>query len=213
MLRTCISQSTTRKITRNMATISKNNYASAPTQWSRFVRFIAQEDGKEHLGEPTDPSVDVGTTTTPIKVTKLLGSTPWDAQRTQESLTIKQLLCPLKPHEVNTIRCIGLNYSDHAKEANIPLPEQITLFMKPRTALTGPGDVIVPKCVQDQSSDYESELCVVIGKDCKDVKEEDALDYVLGYTASNDISARKAQWETSQWYAHKRATVFQEAHH
>lgn len=188
-----------------MTTTSKTNYDSAPSQWSRFIRFIAQEDGQEHMGEPLDPSINVGSASaTPIKVTKLIGTAPWDVQRTQGTLTIKQLLCPLKPQEVNTIRCIGLNYSDHAKEANIPLPEQITLFMKPRTALTGPGDVIVPKCVQDESSDYESELCVVIGKDCKDVKEDEALDYVLAYTASNDISARKAQWETSQWY------VFQE---
>ncbi|CAO1616161.1 unnamed protein product [Sympodiomycopsis kandeliae] len=183
------------RISRQMST-----YAAAPANWSRFVRFIAQEDGQEHMGEPIDKEVNVADTTTgPIKVTELLGPTPWEAQRSDQTLTIKQILCPLKPNEVNTIRCIGLNYSDHAKEANIPLPEQITLFMKPRTALTGPGDVIVPKCVQDESSDYESELCVVLGKDCKDVSEEEALDYVLAYTASNDISARKAQWETSQW--------------
>ena len=176
------------------------NYASAPTEWSRFIRFIAQEDGAEHMGEPLDSQTDIGKPDgSAIKVRKLIGSTPWDVQKSQETLTIKEVLCPLKPHEVNTIRCIGLNYSDHAKEANIPLPEQITLFMKPRTALTGPSKVIIPKCVQDESSDYESELCVVIGKDCKDVKEEEALDYVLGYTASNDISARKVQWETSQW--------------
>lgn len=177
-----------------------SQYAAAPANWSRFVRFIAQEDGQEHMGEPVDASIDVGAASSQgTKATKLTGATPWDVQRTSQTLTIKELLCPLKPYEVNTIRCIGLNYSDHAIEAKIPLPDQITLFMKPRTALTGPGKVIVPKCVQDESSDYESELCVVIGRDCKDVSEDEALDYVLGYTASNDISARKAQWETSQW--------------
>lgn len=112
---------------------------------------------------------------------------------------MKELLCPLKKDEVNTIRCIGLNYKDHAEEAKLPLPEVITLFHKPRTALTGPGKVYVPKCVQDDSSDYESELCVVIGKDCKDVSEEQALDYVLAYCSSNDISSRKAQFAQSQW--------------
>lgn len=49
------------------------------------------------------------------------------------------------------------------------------------------------------SADYESELAVIISKDCKDVTEEEAQDYILGYTASNDVSARKEQFATSQW--------------
>lgn len=95
------------------------------------------------------------------------------------------------------------DYRDHAQEANLPLPDKITLFHKPRTSLTGPwpAEVLIPQCVHQEAeqSDYESELCVIIGKDCRNVSEEQALDYVLGYTAANDISARKAQFETSQW--------------
>lgn len=120
----------------------------------------------------------------------------------------------------NYIRCLGLNYKDHAEvkygvssaekrnlltnvtqEANLPLPKAPILFTKPRSALIGPypAAVNIPKCAQDNTSDYEAELCLVIGKTGRDISEEDALDYVLGYTASNDVSARTMQLITPQW--------------
>jgi 2-keto-4-pentenoate hydratase/2-oxohepta-3-ene-1,7-dioic acid hydratase in catechol pathway len=101
----------------------------------------------------------------------------------------------------NYIRCLGLNYHDHANEAGFPLPQVPVLFTKPRSALIDPypATVNIPRCAQDGTSDYESELCLVIGKTGRDVSEEDALDYVLGYTASNDISARTLQLVTNQW--------------
>lgn len=67
------------------------------------------------------------------------------------------------------------------------LPSVPILFMKPSTSLAGPfpfDSVVVPKVAQDESSDYESELCVIIGQDCKDVSEADSINYILGYTAS-----------------------------
>lgn len=73
---------------------------------------------------------------------------------------------------------------------------------KPATSLGDPwpAPTIIPKfSLVDDTADYESELCVVIGKTAKNVNEKDALSYVLGYTASNDISARKQQFEQSQW--------------
>lgn len=81
------------------------------------------------------------------------------------------------------------------------LPKAPILFTKPRTALSDPhpSAIAIPKCVQDGTSDYEAELCVVIGKSGRDIKEADALDHVLGYTASNDISARTLQLLTTQW--------------
>lgn len=120
----------------------------------------------------------------------------------------------------NYIRCLGLNYKDHAEvgrdecfaeetellsnikqEANLPLPKAPILFTKPRSALIGPypAAVNIPKCAQDNTSDYEAELCLVIGKTGRDISEDDALDYVLGYTASNDVSARNLQLITPQW--------------
>ena len=81
------------------------------------------------------------------------------------------------------------------------LPKAPILFTKPRTALADPfpGAITIPRCAQDNTSDYEAELCVVIGKTGRDIKESEALDYVLGYTASNDVSARTMQMLTTQW--------------
>ena len=112
-----------------------------------------------------------------------------------------QLLAPVTQDQCSYIRCLGLNYIDHAQEANLPLPKAPILFTKPRTALCGPypAAINVPKCAQDGTSDYEAELCLVIGKTGRDIPEEEALDYVLGYTASNDVSARTLQLITAQW--------------
>lgn len=75
------------------------------------------------------------------------------------------------------------------------------VFTKPRSALIGPYPeaITVPKCAQDGTSDYEAELCIVIGKTGRDIPEERALDYILGCTASNDVSARNMQLATKQW--------------
>jgi hypothetical protein len=96
---------------------------------------------------------------------------------------------------------MGLNYRDHAREASMPIPDVPVLFIKPRTALNGPfpARIPVPKIAQDGTSDYEAELSFVISKTGKDIPEDKALDYVLGYTASNDVSARAQQFKNSQW--------------
>jgi len=103
--------------------------------------------------------------------------------------------------EVPIIRCMGLNYKDHAKEANMPIPTVPVLFVKPRTAVSSPFPcaINIPKLSQDGSSDYEAELTLVISKDGKDIEEKDAMDYVLGYTCGNDVSARNQQFMNSQW--------------
>lgn len=84
----------------------------------------------------------------------------------------------------------------------MPLPSVPILFLKPSTALCDPypAPIVIPRFTQaSQSADYESELAVVIGRDCKDIGEHEALSYVLGYTAGNDVSSRVAQLEQSQW--------------
>ena len=99
------------------------------------------------------------------------------------------------------IRCLGLNYRDHAKEASMPIPNEPVLFIKPRTALNGPAPakINVPKIAQDGTSDYEAELSFVVAKSGRDIPKVKAMDYVLGYTASNDVSARAQQFKNSQW--------------
>lgn len=83
----------------------------------------------------------------------------------------------------------------------MPIPDVPVLFIKPRTALNGPhpAKINIPKVAQDDTADYEAELAVVISKDCRDVPESEAYNYVLGYTSSNDVSARTQQLKNSQW--------------
>lgn len=111
-----------------------------------------------------------------------------------------QLLSPIAPEEVPIIRGIGLNYYGHAKEADLPIPDEPMLFIKPRTALIGPSPSLIkiPPFVQDGTSDYEAELAVVLSESGRDIPEASALDYVLGYVCSNDVSSRRQQFKDSQ---------------
>ncbi|KAJ5585663.1 hypothetical protein N7450_005450 [Penicillium hetheringtonii] len=171
--------------------------------WTHLVRFIAVEDSQVHLGQLVDTTRDVGRDSADgVEIAvKVIEGTIFDGRVTDEVLHVKQLLAPVTQEQCSYIRCLGLNYIDHAKEANLPLPKAPILFTKPRTALAGPypAAINVPKCAQDDTSDYEAELCVVIGKTGRDIPEEEALDYILGYTASNDVSARTLQLITAQW--------------
>ncbi|HEX6693008.1 MAG TPA: fumarylacetoacetate hydrolase family protein [Burkholderiales bacterium] len=93
---------------------------------------------------------------------------------------------------------IGLNYSDHAKEAGLPIPAEPIVFMKATTCISGPNDdVIQPK--NSTKLDWEVELGIVIGAQAKYVGEADALEYVAGYCVINDVSERAFQMATTQW--------------
>ena len=105
------------------------------------------------------------------------------------------------------ILCIGLNYADHAAEANQPLPEYPIVFCKYSNTLIGSGDAIVLPKVTDQV-DYEAEFGFVIGKQARYVSEEDAMAYVAGYLPINDVSARDYQTRTSQWTMGKTFDTF-----
>lgn len=96
------------------------------------------------------------------------------------------------------IICIGTNYADHVKEMGSDLPEYPVLFAKFNNALIGPEDAIHRSEATDKL-DYEVELAVIIGEKASKVSQEDALDYVAGYTIGNDISARDLQKRTPQW--------------
>ena len=104
--------------------------------------------------------------------------------------------------------CIGLNYSDHAAEAGMAVPEHPILFMKANSAIVGPNDtVMLPR--HSQHSDWEVELGVVIGKRCKYVGVDTALDYVAGYCIANDVSERHFQTKlTGQWTKGKSCDTF-----
>ena len=104
--------------------------------------------------------------------------------------------------------CIGLNYSDHAKEANMPIPEEPIMFMKATSAVVGANDdVTIPK--DSNKSDWEVELGVVIGKTARHVSEDDALSHVAGYCVVNDLSEREFQIERGgQWVKGKSCDTF-----
>ncbi|KAJ5918026.1 hypothetical protein N7454_010401 [Penicillium verhagenii] len=124
-------------------------------------------------------------------VRKLDGNPFTSLQPTGEIHEVDSLLCPIESTPI--IICIGLNYKQHATEANLPIPKYPSVFTKPADALAGPSEAIEIHPDAREFLDYEGELTVVISKDAKNVSEEDALDYVLGYTAGNDISARNFQ--------------------
>ncbi|KAH9035290.1 hypothetical protein EDB84DRAFT_1485760 [Lactarius hengduanensis] len=181
--------------------------APVKTQWTRLIRFVAAETSKIHIGQPIDPQLDVGlavANTKRVLAHEILGS-PFDpaAQLTKNILSVKTLLSPLSREQIGLARCLGLNYADHAAEATMKKPNAPLLFYKPPTAITGPNaPITIPRAAQPVSKhipDYEVELTVVIGKAAKDVSEKEALDYVLGYTAGNDVSFRFHQMNVSQW--------------
>ena len=179
----------------------------AAQSFRRLVRFVTKSDRSNILvGEPTDPELDVGLAVRrgqEVSVDVWTGTSVLSpGTPTNRIVTIDRLLSPLQQQEVGTIRCIGLNYKQHAAEVLLPLPEMPTIFLKPSTSLASPwpAPTILPKITQlDDCGDYEAELGVVIGTECKNVAESDAMRYVLGYTAANDISSRSSQFAQTQW--------------
>jgi 2-keto-4-pentenoate hydratase/2-oxohepta-3-ene-1,7-dioic acid hydratase in catechol pathway len=118
-----------------------------------------------------------------------------------------QILSPLCPEERPKVFCIGLNYADHAAESGSKVPEDPLVFAKFFTALIGPGDSITypPGC---SALDYEAELVVVIGKPARRISQEEAYQYIAGYTCGNDVSERRLQRKDSQWLRGKSSDSF-----
>lgn len=117
----------------------------------------------------------------------------------------KILLAPVDDRP--KIICVGLNYRDHAEEQGVKPPQEPVIFMKPYTAIVGPGQPIIYPEITEKL-DYEAELAVVIGKRCRKADPEEALEYVLGYTCFNDVSARDIQFRDGQWVRGKSFDTF-----
>ena len=132
-----------------------------------------------------------------------------DFTDTKERKSVKRFLSPVTP---GIIFCIGLNYRLHAKETGLELPKYPVVFMKNLSAAAAHLDEIkLPRsCQKIPEVDYEAELAVVIKKEAKNILPEDALDYVLGYTCANDISARRWQMHAggNQWIKGKSFDTF-----
>ena len=140
----------------------------------------------------------------------LLQGDPFDSlEDSGQRVAIKKLLAPVEPR---AILCIGLNYRQHVGEFGGQVPERPVLFMKNPAAVCHPGDpILLPaSCFNPPQVDYETELAVVIGRAARNVSKAEALDYVLGYTIGNDVSARRWQKEGGggQWVRGKSFDTF-----
>lgn len=161
------------------------------------MRFL-NEEGKVRLG---DQQAD-GTTI--LLEGDIFGALYSSGTR----VTPTKILVPIEPP---AIFCIGLNYRQHAKETKGEIPTHPILFLKSPGALQNPGDPIqLPTHLKSERVDYEGELAVVIKKPCKNVSRDKALEYVLGYTCGNDVSARDWQikFGGGQWSRGKTFDTF-----
>ncbi len=163
----------------------------------RLVRILDKNDQVVYAVEQTDG-----------RLLKLEGDiSGGESQITDEAVEPSRWLPPLDP---TAILCIGLNYRRHAEESGASVPEYPVLFMKNPAAPTGHREPIRLPAVCADEVDYEAELAVVIGKPARNVSKKDALDYVLGYMCSNDVSARIWQSKRggSQWCRGKGFDTF-----
>jgi 2-keto-4-pentenoate hydratase/2-oxohepta-3-ene-1,7-dioic acid hydratase in catechol pathway len=106
------------------------------------------------------------------------------------------------------IICAGLNYADHCREQNVPIPERPMLFAKFPSSLIGHEDAITWPSTVSQKVDFEAELAVVIGRPARSVSADEASRYIAGYTIANDISARDVQFMDEQWVRGKSFDTF-----
>ena len=137
------------------------------------------------------------------KVAKVLK----DAKAKSYELSKVKVLPPIR--QPSKIVAVGLNYIDHCKEANLPVPTEPVLFSKFTTSICGPYDELTWPAGVTKEVDYEVELGVVIGKRARDVEEAAALEYVMGYTVVNDVSARDLQFlGAKQWDRGKSLDTF-----
>lgn len=141
-------------------------------------------------------------------VKRIEGNIFGDFNVTNETDEVHKLLAPVCPAQ---ILCIGLNYRRHAEETGAKMPKHPVLFTKGINTVQNPGDpILIPTHLPSNEVDYECELAVVIGRECKNVRREEALDHVLGYTCANDVSAR--DWQKihggGQWCRGKTFDTF-----
>jgi 2-keto-4-pentenoate hydratase/2-oxohepta-3-ene-1,7-dioic acid hydratase in catechol pathway len=163
----------------------------------RYIRFSRSGDDRTYYGVAENDRVTV------------LDGQPWEAvKRTSDSFPMSDIVlrAPVQPSK---IVCIGLNYHAHVQasfSADKP-PEEPLIFLKPPSAIIGPGDRVVHP-IQSQRVDPEAELGVVIRRTARNVAREEAADYIFGFTCVNDVTARDLQKKDGQWSRAKGFDTF-----
>jgi len=164
----------------------------------RIIRFL-DDAGQQRFGKDFDNG----------QATLLEGDSITGLVETDQIYNVKKLLAPVVPP---AIIGIGLNYHQHANETGMEVPRYPVVFMKNPASIANPEDPILlhPALIEPPEVDYEAELAVVIGQAAKDVSTDDALKHVLGYTAANDVSARRWQGRkgAGQWVRAKSFDTF-----
>ncbi|HTZ40256.1 MAG TPA: fumarylacetoacetate hydrolase family protein [Syntrophales bacterium] len=164
----------------------------------KIIRFLS--DMNEPLYGVFDPAA-------PDKARIIEGNILGKFSLSDRSAAVKKILPPIDPPN---ILALGFSYGKHASEAESRAPESPVLFIKGTNTLIGPGDTIfLPKAGPDEV-DYEAELVIVIGKRAKSVSAKEAMDFILGYTCANDVSARDWQMvkQKKQWARGKSFDTF-----
>jgi len=159
----------------------------------KLVRFLAQ-------GKPVCGIVNGD------EISELDGDffSPFKTRKAAHVFSQVKLLPPCNPSKVVAV---GLNYRDHAHELGLAIPEEPVLFLKPPTAIIGPGESVI--CPRESSRvDYEAELGVVVKDRTRDISPEEAPDHILGYTCANDVTARDLQKKDGQWTRAKSFDTF-----
>ena len=169
-------------------------------------------DGALHLGVVTGRGVvDAASAGCALSMAELLAGAdraPLEAIAADDSLPVVE--APVYANVVDPVGkllCVGLNYKAHAMNAGFALPSYPVLFSKFADALV-PADVPVELPAWESSYDYEAELVIVMGKTAWNVSEEEAMDYVFGYTCGNDLSCRDPQMRSGQWLIGKTMPGF-----
>jgi len=138
-----------------------------------------------------------------VQLAQFPGISPEPTGKTFE-LSEVRLMPPVEPSK---IVCVGLNYTAHAAELDQPLPTEPLIFFKPPSALIASGEAIVLPH-QSGQVELEVELAMVVSQTAKNIAQEDAADFILGYTVANDITARDLQFSDLQWARSKGFDTF-----
>jgi 2-keto-4-pentenoate hydratase/2-oxohepta-3-ene-1,7-dioic acid hydratase in catechol pathway len=161
----------------------------------RIVRFRQKPKGSVKWGWLVEDRIGV------------LDGSPFDEFRREEAtlpVEATELLSPVQPSK---IICVGRNYAAHAAEHKAEVPELPLLFLKPPSSVIGPGEaILLPP--QSKQVEHEAELAVVINQQGRWIRPEQTRDYILGYTAANDVTARDLQQRDGQWTRSKGFDTF-----
>lgn len=142
------------------------------------------------------------------QVVHRLATAPWDSPHLGPAVADLDNVLLLAPCQPSKVVAVGRNYAAHAAEHGAAVPQEPLFFLKPPSAVIGPGEAIVYPAHLSQQVEHEAELAVVIGRRARNVPRQEASAYVLGYTCANDVTARDLQQRDAQWTRAKGFDTF-----